>query len=267
MATAWWALPLLLQGKYAFNFLPYVEQASTTTGTMSAAAALRGAGNWTAYLNLGTPWLPAGWAMVSTPMAIIAGAIAAACGLYGLAMRNMPAAVWLRLSVGLAAAGALAGYGGPLGGPFHRPIDGLLDGPLAPFRNVYKLEPVIAAALALGLAHAVATWLARRARQAVLGGRAVPGSAVPTAWCHRRAGASGERAGQASGRSPGGRGGHRPGADRAHAAVLVRPGPEPRLVFRGAALLVPGRRVPGGPVAAEHRAGGARGRARRLPVG
>jgi arabinofuranan 3-O-arabinosyltransferase len=55
MATAWWALPLLLQGKYAFNFLPYVEQASTTTGTESAAAALRGAGNWTAYLNLGTP--------------------------------------------------------------------------------------------------------------------------------------------------------------------------------------------------------------------
>jgi len=109
MATAWWALPLLLQGKYAFNFLPYVEQASTTTGTESAAAALRGAGNWTAYLNLGTPWLPAGWAMVSTPMAIIVGAIAAACGLYGLALRNMPAGTWLRLCVGLAAAGALAG--------------------------------------------------------------------------------------------------------------------------------------------------------------
>ena len=100
MATAWWALPLLLQGKYAFNFLPYVEQASTTTGTESAAAALRGAGNWTAYLNLGTPWLPAGWAMVSTPMAIIVGAIAAACGLYGLALRSMPAGTWLRLSVG-----------------------------------------------------------------------------------------------------------------------------------------------------------------------
>jgi arabinofuranan 3-O-arabinosyltransferase len=161
IATAWWALPLLLQGKYAFNFLPYVEQAVTTTGTMSAAATLRGAGNWTAYLNLGTPWLPAGWAMVSTPMAIIAGAIAAACGLYGLALRSMPCAVWLRLSAGIAAAGALAGYNGPLGGPFHQPVDHLLDGALAPFRNVYKLEPVIAAALALGLAHAVATWLAR----------------------------------------------------------------------------------------------------------
>ena len=161
MATAWWALPLLLQGKYAFNFLPYVEQASTTTGTESAAAALRGAGNWTAYLNLGTPWLPAGWAMVSTPMAIIVGAIAAACGLYGLALRSMPAGTWLRLSAGLAAACALAGYGRTLGGPFHGPVDHLLDGALAPFRNVYKLEPLIAAALALGLAHAVATWLAR----------------------------------------------------------------------------------------------------------
>jgi len=161
MATAWWALPLLLQGKYAFNFLPYVEQASTTTGTESAAAALRGAGNWTAYLNLGTPWLPAGWAMVSTPMAIIVGAIAAACGLYGLAMRSLPAGTWLRLSVGLAAAATLAGYGRSLGGPFHQPVDHLLDGALAPFRNVYKLESVIAAALALGLAHVAAAWLAR----------------------------------------------------------------------------------------------------------
>jgi arabinofuranan 3-O-arabinosyltransferase len=171
VATGWWALPLLLQGRYAFNFLPYIEQAPTTTGTMSAAAALRGAGNWTAYLNLGTPWLPAGWALVSTPTAILAGAIAAACGLYGLAMRTMPAAAWLRLSAGLAAAGALAGYGGPLGGPFHAEVDHLLDGALAPFRNVYKLEPVIAAALALGLAHAIATWLAW-AKRGSPGGRA-----------------------------------------------------------------------------------------------
>ncbi len=88
----------------------------------------------------------------------------------------MPAALWLRLSAGLAAAGALAGYGGSLGGPFHSGIDHLLDGPLAPFRNVYKLEPVIAAALALGLAHAVATWLARaRAGQAAPGGPACSG--------------------------------------------------------------------------------------------
>ena len=164
MATAWWALPLLLQAKYAFNFLPYVEQASTTTSTASAATTLRGAGNWTAYFNLGTPWLPAGWVMVSTPIAIIAGACAAAAGLYGLALptlsgRSMPGVVWLRLSVAIAAGAAMAGYAGALGGPFHRTADDLLNGTLAPFRNVYKLEPVIAAALALGLAHAAADWL------------------------------------------------------------------------------------------------------------
>src|SRR6516165_4508679 len=100
-------------------------------------------------------------ATVSAPMAIIVGAIAAACGLYGLATRTMPAGTWLRLSVGVAAACALAGYGRSLGGPLHGPVDHLLDGALAPFRNVYKLESVIAAALALGLAHAAATWLAR----------------------------------------------------------------------------------------------------------
>jgi arabinofuranan 3-O-arabinosyltransferase len=159
-ATAWWLLPLLLQGRYAFNFLPYVEQSATTTGTASAAATLRGAGNWVAYLNFGTPWLPAGWAVVTVPLAILAAAAAAGCGLYGLSRRRMPAAAWLRLSAGIAAAIALAGYGGPLGGPFHGAVQHVLDGPLAPFRNVYKLEPVIAAALALGVAHATARWLA-----------------------------------------------------------------------------------------------------------
>jgi arabinofuranan 3-O-arabinosyltransferase len=159
-ATAWWTLPLLLQGKYAFNFLPYVEQAATTNATTSAAATLRGAGNWVAYFNFGTPWLPAGWAMVTTPIAIIGATAAAGCGLYGLSRRGMPAATWLRLAVGIAAAGALAGYGGPLGGPFHVAVQHVLDGTLAPFRNVYKLEPVIAVALALGVAHATARWLA-----------------------------------------------------------------------------------------------------------
>jgi arabinofuranan 3-O-arabinosyltransferase len=159
-ATAWWTLPLLLQGKYAFNFLPYVEQSVTTNATTSAAATLRGAGNWVAYFNFGTPWLPAGWAMVATPIAIIAAAAAAGCGLYGLSRRRMPAATWLRLSAAIAAAVALVGYSGPLGGPFHVTVQHVLDGTLAPFRNVYKLEPVIAVALALGVAHATARWLA-----------------------------------------------------------------------------------------------------------
>ncbi len=155
LATSWWTVPLLLQARYSFNFLPYVEQAATTTRTVSAAAFLRGASNWTAYFNLGTPWLAAGWAMIATPLPILASAVAAATGLAGVARRDMPEARWLRLSVAVAALGALAGYGGPLGGPLHSQVDQLLNGALAPFRNVYKLEPVIAVVLVLGLAHAL----------------------------------------------------------------------------------------------------------------
>ena len=160
-ATAWWLLPLLLQGKYAFNFLPYVEQSAATTDTTSASTTLRGVGDWVAYVDFVSPSLPAGWALVTVPVAIMGSVIAAGAGLYGLALREMPAALWLRLSAGLAAACVLAGYYGPVSGPFSRQVQHLLDGPLAPFRNVYKLEPVIAMVLVLGLAHASTQWVRR----------------------------------------------------------------------------------------------------------
>jgi arabinofuranan 3-O-arabinosyltransferase len=155
VAMAWWMVPLLLQARYSFNFLPYVEQSSTTTATMSASAFLRGTGNWTAYLNLGHPWLQAGWVVVSSPLAIMASAIAAGTGLLGLSRRDLPAGTWLRLSLGAVALLALAGYPGPLGGLLHQPVDQLLNGAAAPLRNVYKVEPVAAAVLALGIAHAL----------------------------------------------------------------------------------------------------------------
>ncbi len=156
LATAWWAGPLLYQGRYGFNFLPYVEQATTTTQTMSAAAVLRGSGNWVAYLNLGQPWLTAGSVLTGTGWAIAAATAAAAAGLAGLARRDLPEALWLRCAAGVAALCALAGYGGPLGGPLHQPVQALLDGALSALRNVYKIEPVLAAVLALGIAHVLA---------------------------------------------------------------------------------------------------------------
>jgi arabinofuranan 3-O-arabinosyltransferase len=156
LATAWWAGPLLYQGRYGFNFLPYIEQASTTTQTMSAAAVLRGSGNWVAYLNFGQPWLTAGSVLTGSAWAVAAGTVAAAAGLAGLARRDLPEALWLRCTVGAAALWALAGYGGPLGGPLHQQVQQLLDGPLAALRNVFKIEPVLAAVLALGIAHVLA---------------------------------------------------------------------------------------------------------------
>jgi arabinofuranan 3-O-arabinosyltransferase len=166
LATAWWVITLLLQGKYGFNFLPYIEQAANTTQTTSAATVLRGSGNWVAYLHFGNAWLSAGWAVVSTPLIIGASTMAAAVGLAGLAWRDLPDGKWLRLGAGLGVLVPLAGYAGSMGGLFHGTVQQLLDGPLAPFRNVFKFEPILAVALTLGIAHALGKlgrhWAGRR---------------------------------------------------------------------------------------------------------
>ena len=123
---------------------------------MSAAAALHGSGNWTAYLDFG---------------------LAVAVGRVGRGGR--PGGDRGRHRRGRARA-LRAGPAGPAGGPLaavgcrHRGADHagrlrraggravprrvqhLLDGALAPFRNIYKFEPIRAFGLALGLAHGLA---------------------------------------------------------------------------------------------------------------
>lgn len=173
LATLWWTVPLLLLGGYGEDFMPYVESAETTTGTMSATEMLRGAGNWTAYLNFGEPWLPAGWAVATGLLTVLGAALAAALGLAGLARRDLPERRWLVLTVATVAAIMLAGYGGALGGPFAETVQSWLDGPLRPFRNIYKFQPGLALALTLGLAHLLAA--APRFRKL----RALPGTLLP----------------------------------------------------------------------------------------
>ncbi len=155
LATAWWVVPLLVLGIYGENFLPYVESSQTTTDTMSATESLRGAGNWVAYLHFGEAWLPAGWTVTASAVAVVSSALAAGLGLAGLARRDMPERRWLVLTVLTAALITLAGYGGSFGAPFHGVVQDWLDGGLAPFRNIYKFQTGLALALVLGLAHLV----------------------------------------------------------------------------------------------------------------
>ncbi|MEW2080238.1 alpha-(1-_3)-arabinofuranosyltransferase family protein [Streptomyces sp. NPDC005283] len=157
LATAWWVIPLLLLGVYGDDFMPYVEQADTTTGTMSATELLRGTGNWVAYLHFGEAWLPAGWTVVTATVTILGSAFAAALGLAGLARRDLPERRWLLLTVLAVVLIALAGYAGSFGAPFHDTVQDWLNGPLRPFRSVYKFQPGLALALAFGLMHLVAT--------------------------------------------------------------------------------------------------------------
>ncbi|MBM9623360.1 alpha-(1-_3)-arabinofuranosyltransferase domain-containing protein [Streptomyces zhihengii] len=184
MATAWWIVPLLLLGTYGENFMPYVETSHTTTATMSATEVLRGAGNWVGYLNFGEAWLPAGWAVATSAPVVLCSVLAAALGLAGLARRDLPERRWLVLTALTAALITLAGYGGALGGPFHGVVQDLLNGPLVPFRNVYKFQTGLALVLALGLAHllahaAPARARARRLAPALAAFAVLPGLALP----------------------------------------------------------------------------------------
>ncbi|MFJ8080971.1 alpha-(1-_3)-arabinofuranosyltransferase family protein [Streptomyces sp. NPDC096205] len=178
VATAWWWVPLLLLGAYGENFLPYVESSQTTTETMSATEALRGAGNWVAYLHFGEAWLPAGWTVVSAVLVIVCSALAAGFGLAGLARRDLPERRWLVLTALVCALVLLAGYGGTVGAPFHGAVQGWLDGALAPFRNIYKFQTGVALALTLGLAHFVAVAAEPRGARAVRGRRVLPFAAA-----------------------------------------------------------------------------------------
>ncbi|MEU9186291.1 alpha-(1-_3)-arabinofuranosyltransferase [Streptomyces sp. NPDC048484] len=155
LATAWWVVPLLVLGIYGENFLPYVESSQTTTDTMSATEALRGAGNWVAYLHFGEAWLPAGWTVAASAVAIVSSALAAGLGLAGLARRDLPERRWLVLTVLSVALITLAGYGGSFGAPFHGVVQDWLNGGLVPFRNIYKFQTGLALALVLGLTHLV----------------------------------------------------------------------------------------------------------------
>ncbi|MFC9313274.1 alpha-(1-_3)-arabinofuranosyltransferase family protein [Streptomyces nigra] len=174
LATAWWVIPLLLLGTYGENFLPYVESSQTTTDTMAATEALRGAGNWVAYLHFGEAWLPAGWTVASAAVVIVCSALAAGLGLAGLARRDMPERRWLVLTALTVVPVLLAGYGGAFGAPFHGVVQDWLDGGLAPFRNVYKFQTGLALALVLGLAHLAGVAAQARGARPVRGRRFAP---------------------------------------------------------------------------------------------
>lgn len=162
LAIAWWSLPLLLQGRWGFNFLPFTETAHTTEATTSAFEALRGTGYWLAYLSLDGPWLPGAWSLVSSLPIVLASAALAAAGIAGLSRAGIPERGFLVASAAVGAVLVCVGYLGSAGGVVDGPVRAALDGPLAVFRNTHKFEPVLRLPLALGLAGALAAVPKRR---------------------------------------------------------------------------------------------------------
>ncbi len=162
----WWILPLLLLGEYSLPFLDYIESATNTTAPMSLFEVLRGTNQWVAYVVEGTPWWPSGFMLIDNPVLMLATGLVAAVGLFGLARGRLPERRFLVLGVVTGLVLLTIGYVGSLDSPFAETVRGLLDGPLAPLRNVHKFEPVLRLPLMLAFIHAVTGRLPGIARAA-----------------------------------------------------------------------------------------------------
>ncbi len=160
--SLWWIVPLLLFGQYSLPFLDYIESSATTTAVTSLFQAVRGTNQWGGYVVQGEPWWPAGWVLVDHPALMVATALLAAAGLAGLALRGLPERRFLVLGALTGLALLTMGYVGTLDSPFAPYVRALLDGPLAPLRNVHKFEPVLRLPIVLGLAHLASRALGAR---------------------------------------------------------------------------------------------------------
>jgi arabinofuranan 3-O-arabinosyltransferase len=94
---------------------------------------------------------PGDWTLVSTAFGIVGTAVVAALGLAGLC-RRIPERLFLVTSLSFGVVVIAAGYAGSFGGLFSHHVQHLLQGELAPFRNVSKFSPDVTLPLVLGLA-------------------------------------------------------------------------------------------------------------------
>lgn len=160
---AWWIVPLLIQSRYATNFLDFIESARDTTAGVGVGEALRGDVHWVAaFFDWGEPWWPAGFAYASSTWLIVVTFVLAGIALAGLASRAMPERI---ACASLVVVGVLLLALGSIASPAHEAWWSALDGVLAPFRNVHKFDPILRLPLALGVAAAAvafAGFLARR---------------------------------------------------------------------------------------------------------
>jgi arabinofuranan 3-O-arabinosyltransferase len=151
----WWILPLLLLGEYSLPFLDYIESATNTTAPMSLWEVLRGTNQWVAYVVAGTPWWPSGFMLIDNPVLMLVTGLVATIGLFGLVLPRLPERRFLTLGVLAGLVLLTVGYVGTLDGPLAATVRELLDGPLAPLRNVHKFEPVLRLPLTLAFTHAL----------------------------------------------------------------------------------------------------------------
>ncbi len=153
LASLWWVVPLLSLRRFSPPFLDFIESASITTRTTALVEVLRGTSDWVAYL--GDASTRAGGMLLTRPTLIVGTIVVTALGLGGIALAERRVRGWLALLLIFGAVLGTLGYIGSVGSPAAAELQRLLDGPLAPLRNIHKFDILVRLAVSLGLAAAL----------------------------------------------------------------------------------------------------------------
>ncbi|MCE1178618.1 MAG: DUF3367 domain-containing protein [Micrococcales bacterium] len=154
LATLWWAVPLVLLGRFSPPFLDYIESASVTTDTTHLVEAIRGTGDWIGYLEASGS--QAGYLLRTQPMAIINTVLIAGAGLAAMAHRCTPHRRWLITCFLVGLVLVTMGHTGAVDGFGAERVREWLDGPLAPVRNVHKFDVAMRLPISLAIAAGLA---------------------------------------------------------------------------------------------------------------
>jgi arabinofuranan 3-O-arabinosyltransferase len=153
-----WLVPLLLLQGYGVSLLPYTESAAVTTSATSLSNTFRGTEDWVSYLFAnGHTWWPLAFWTSNAALPTIATGLIAGLGLAGLLGTRTPVRRSLLCILVTGVVIVLIGYRSGLGSPLSPALDHLINGPLAPFRNVRKFDPLIRLPVAVGVAHLLAS--------------------------------------------------------------------------------------------------------------
>lgn len=186
-ATAWWLGPLLVMSRYAPPFLDWIENARAVMRPVGMLDVVRGTTHWLGHIvTPGGAWWPAGNELVTSRSLIVLTSVVAALGLSGLALARVPERRWLWTSLVVGGVLLTIAHSGPLASPLVGVAQSAFDGPLAPLRNIHKVDLLVRLPLAVGLTHVLgrlSVWRPRLGwhRTVALGAAAlaVVGAAAP----------------------------------------------------------------------------------------
>src|SRR5581483_134448 len=169
LVTCSWSVPLVLLSRYGISVVPYTESAQVTSSSTSLLNIFRGTENWVSYLVVnGLYWRPIAFQLATGVLPALLTGLLAALGLAGLVRREIPERRFLLWSALLGIGVISLGYVSSLGSPLEGHLISLINGPGAPFRNLWKFDPLLRLPLALGLAHVLTSAGRQAGRRAAL---------------------------------------------------------------------------------------------------